>query len=145
MHRYRIVSQISFIFSIPDLVLSAPRIVQGIHGARGDEMIVAEDVAVMSKKRRELDAAPDRSMSPRSSPNAVSSPPHLSSLDGSTSSGYPAPHLSSDESISGYSWMLVRPSRPSLSPHPPASLYESASPHLSWPSVIATYMGLGDE
>jgi len=79
------------------------------------------------KRWRQLEAGPDRPTSPpsESSPDAMASPQHSSSSDGSTSSGYPAPHLSSDESISGYSWLLDRP--PRLSPNLPASLHESAS------------------
>ena len=60
-------------------------------------------------------------MSPPSSPNVIVSPHH--SLDGSATSGYPTPHLSSDSSESGYSWLLSRPPR--------LSLYESVSPYLS--------------
>jgi hypothetical protein len=70
-----------------------------------------------------------KSTFPPSSPDAMASPQHSSSLDGSTSSGYPAPYLSSDSSDSGYSWLLDRP--PRLSPNFPASLHESASPHPS--------------
>jgi hypothetical protein len=50
MHRYRIVAQISLILSILNLVLAAPIVVQEIHEARGDEMVVAEDVPAMPKK-----------------------------------------------------------------------------------------------
>jgi hypothetical protein len=87
MHRYRIVSQTSLNLSILNLVLAAPIVmVQEIHEARGgdDETVVAEDVATMPKKSPELEAA----------------------SDGSTSSGYSAPYLSSDSSDSGYSWLL---------------------------------------
>jgi hypothetical protein len=126
MHWYRIVAQISLVFSILNLVLAAPIVVQEIHEARGDEMVVAEGLADMQKKWRELDAASDRSTSPRSSPDAMASPQHPSS---STSSGYPSPYLSSDSSDSGYSWLLDRP--PRLSPDLPVSLHESASPHPS--------------
>ncbi|KAN0118938.1 hypothetical protein V8E52_004710 [Russula decolorans] len=60
----------------------------------------------------------------------MASPQHSSSLDGSTSSGYPSPYLSSDSSVSGYSWLLDR--LPRLSPNIPASLlHGSASPHPS--------------
>ncbi|KAF8493260.1 hypothetical protein F5888DRAFT_1725438 [Russula emetica] len=129
MHRYRILAQISHILSILNLVLAAPIVVQGIHEARADEMVVAEDVVAMPKKWRELEAASDRSVSPRSILDAIASPQHSSSSDGSTSSGYPAPYLSSDSSVSGYSWLLDRP--PRLSPDLSASLHESASPHPS--------------
>ncbi|KAI0280628.1 hypothetical protein BGY98DRAFT_311867 [Russula aff. rugulosa BPL654] len=107
MHRYRIIAQISLILSILNLVLAAPI------------------VATMPKKLRELEAASHGStrMSPRSSQDAVTSPQHPSLSDGSTSSGYPTPHLSSDSSESGYSWLLSRPPR--------LSLYESVSPYLS--------------
>ena len=129
MHRNRIVAQISVIHSILNPVLSAPIVLQGIHEAHGDEMVVAEDVAAMPKKWRELDAASDKSMSPRSFPDALASPQHSSSSDGLASSGYPAPYLSSDSSVSGYSWLLDRP--PRLDLHLPASLHESTSPHPS--------------
>ena len=126
MHRYRILAQISLILSIFNLVLAAPIEAQGIHEARSDEMVVAEDAP---KRWRELDseAASDRSASPQSSPDVIASPQHSSSPVGSTSSGYPAPHLSSDSSVSGYSWLLDRP--PRLSPNLPASLHEPASPY----------------
>ncbi|KAN0113873.1 hypothetical protein V8E52_007345 [Russula decolorans] len=129
MHQYKIVAQISLILSILNLDLAAPVVVRQIHEARGDMMVVEEDVAAMPKKWHELEAALDRSPSPRSPADAMASPQHSSSSDGSTSPGYPAPYLSSDSSDSGYSWLLDRP--PRLSPNPPPSLYESASPHLS--------------
>jgi hypothetical protein len=109
MHRYRITVQISLIFSILNLVLAAPVVVQEIHEARGDEM----------------------STPPQPLPDAMAPPQHSSSssLDGSTSSGYPTPYLSPDSSDSGYSWLLDRP--PRLSPDLPVSLHEPASPYPS--------------
>jgi hypothetical protein len=44
------VAQISLILFILNLVLAAPTVVQEIHEARGDGMVVAEDVAAMPKK-----------------------------------------------------------------------------------------------
>ncbi|KAI0271057.1 hypothetical protein BGY98DRAFT_217171 [Russula aff. rugulosa BPL654] len=67
----------------------------------------------------------------------MASPQHSPSSDaGSTSSAYPAPHLSTGSSVSGYSWLLDR--LPRLSPYPPASLDDSAShyPSSSWPYEI---------
>ena len=130
MHRYRIVAQISLILPILNLVLAAPIVVQEIHEARGGE--VAENVAATPTEWRnsELDAASDRLTSPHSSPDAMASPQHSSSLEGSTSSGYPSPYLSSDLSVSGYSWLLDRPPRLSLN-IPPSLLHGSASPHRS--------------
>ncbi|KAI0276233.1 hypothetical protein BGY98DRAFT_715927 [Russula aff. rugulosa BPL654] len=145
MHRYRIVTQISLIFSILNLVLAAPIVVQEKHEARGDEMVVAEDVpvAVMPKKRSKLEEAPEGSTSlPPSSLDAMASPQHSSLSDGSTSSGYPTPHLSSASSVSGYSWLLDRLPRPSLSPNLPASLYESTFPHSPSSSEIQLPEGL---
>jgi hypothetical protein len=112
MHRYRIIAQIYLILSILNLVLAAPI------------------VATMPKKLRELEAASHGStrMSPRSSQDAAASPQHPSLSDGSTSSGYPTPHLSSDSSESGYSWLLFRPPR--------LSLYESVSPSFSSPGSL---------
>jgi hypothetical protein len=116
MHRYRIiVAQISLILPILNLVLAAPIVAQEIYKARGDEMVVAE------------------ATSPHSSPDAMASPQHSSSSDGSTSSGYPSPYLSSVSSVSGYSWLLDRPSR--LSPNRPASA--SPRPSSSVSSEIA--------
>jgi hypothetical protein len=132
MHRHRIIAQISLILSILNLVLAAPIVVQEIHEARGDEMVVAEDVAAMPKKWRELEAASDRSTSPRATQpgqevqevqDAMTSPQH--SADGSVSSGYSAPYLSSGSSDSGYSWLLERP--PRLSPNRPPPLHDSDS------------------
>ena len=80
----------------------------------------------MPEKSDELGAASDRPTSPAPSPGATASPQHSSLSDGSMSSGYPIPHLSSASSVSGYSWLLDRP--PRLSPHPPASLHFSISP-----------------
>ena len=149
MHRYRIVAQISLIFSTLNLVFAAPKVGQGIHEAHGNETVVAGDVAAMPKQWRELEAESDRSTSPRSTSDDLASPQHSSSSDGSTSSGYPAPYLSSDSSVSGYSWLLDRP--PRLSPGHPASLYDSASP--SHPSssgsteipLLAVLQGLAPE
>jgi hypothetical protein len=64
-----------------------------------------------------LEAASAGSTDPPSSPDAMASPQHSTLSDGSTSSGYPTPHLSSASSASGYSWLLDRP--PRLSPHRP--------------------------
>ena len=130
MHLYRVVARISLILSILNLDLAAP-VVWEIHEARGDEMVIVEDVAAMPKKWRELEAASDRPTSSRSPQDPMASPQHSASSDGSTSSGYPAPYLSSDSSDSGYSWLLDRP--PRLSPNLPVSLHESASPHPSSP------------
>jgi hypothetical protein len=129
MHPYKIVAQISLIFSILNLVLTAPIVVQEIPEARGDEMVVAEDVPALSKKSDELEAASDTPTSPPPFPGAMASPQHSPLSDGSTSSGYPVPHLLSDSSDSGYSWLLDRP--PRLSPNLPASLHELASPRPS--------------
>ena len=60
------------------------------------------------------------------SQHATTSPQH--SLDGSVSSGYSIPYLSSDSDVSGYSWMLERP--PRLSPERPSSLHDSDSTSL---------------
>jgi hypothetical protein len=68
---------------------------------------------------RTLEAASAGSTDPPSSPDAMASPQHSTLSDGSTSSGYPSPHLSSASSASGYSWLLDRP--PRLSPHPSSS------------------------
>jgi hypothetical protein len=131
MHPYKIVAQISLILSILNLILAAPIVVQEIHYSRGDETVVAEDVPALPKKSDELEAASDRPTSPPPSPDAMASPQHSSLSDGSTSSGYPVPHLSSDSSDSGYSWLLARP--PRLSPNLPAPSHESESapPHAS--------------
>jgi hypothetical protein len=131
MHRYKIVARISLILFILNLVLATPIVVHEIHKARGDEVVAAEDVPAMPEKSDELGAASGRPTSPPPSPDAIASPQHSSLSDGSTSSGYPVPHLSSDSSVSGYSWLLNRP--PRLSLHPPASLHESASPPPSSP------------
>jgi hypothetical protein len=128
MHPCKIVAQISLILSILNLILAAPIVVQEIHYSRGDETVVAEDVPALSKKSDELEAASDTPTSPPPFPGAMASPQHSPLSDGSTSSGYPVPHLSSDSSDSGYSWLLDRP--PRLSPNLPASLHESA-PHAS--------------
>src|ERR1700679_4273707 len=140
MHRYRMVAQISLILSILSLALATPIVVQEIHEARNDEIVAADDVPAMPEKSDELGAASDRPTSPAPSPDAMASPQHSSLSDGSMSSGYPVPHLSSDSSDSGYSWLLDRPPRQSLSPHPPASSHESASPHPSnpGPSGVST-------
>ena len=119
----------SLILSILNPILAAPTVVREIHEARGDEMAIAEDVATMPRKWRQLDseAASDMSTSQQAIPDMMASPQHPSSPVGSTSSGYPDPHLSLDSSVSGYSLMLDRP--PRLSPNLPASLHEPASPY----------------
>jgi hypothetical protein len=143
MHRYRIIAQISLILFILNLVLATPIVVREMHEARGDDTVVAEDVPAMPKRSDDLGAPSDQPTSPPPSPDAMeapsdrptspppppdvmASPQHSSLSDGSTSSGYPAPHLSSASSVSGYSWLLDRP--PRLSPHPPASLHGSTPP-----------------
>jgi hypothetical protein len=71
----------SLVLFIFNLVLAAPIVMQEIHEACvGDEMNVAEGVAAMPKKGRDLNAAPDRFMS-------RASRQHSPSLDGSTSFG----------------------------------------------------------
>ena len=90
MHRYRIIAQTSLIFSIFNLILASPVVVRKIHEARGDEMVVVEDVAAMVKKWRKLEAASDKSPSPRSSqPEGAMTSPQPE--DGSTPSG-PSQH-----------------------------------------------------
>jgi hypothetical protein len=141
MHRHRIVAQISLILSILNLVLAAPIVVQEIHDARGDK---AEGVPGMPNESDELEATSDRPTSPHPSQDAMLSPQHSSLSDGSTSSGHPTPYLSSDSSVSGYSWLLDRP--PRLSPYLPASLHdpESTSLHPSSGSMqIAPGQWLG--
>jgi hypothetical protein len=85
MHRYRIVAQISLILSILNLVLAAPIAVQEIHEARGNKMVVAEDVAAKPNKRLDSDSTSDRWTPPPSSPEM---PPHTS---GSGPSELPLP------------------------------------------------------
>ena len=123
MHRQRIIAQIYLILSILNLVLATPIVVQEIHEARGNEMVVAEDVPAMPKKS-------DGSMSLLSFPDSMTSPQHSSSSlsEGSTSSGH-TQHVSSDSEVSstGYLWMLDRLPRPSLDPHLPASKIGRAS------------------
>ena len=138
MHRYKTVARISLILSILNLVLAAPVVVQEVHEARGgsDDSKIFGMAATSSSatKSGELEAASDRATSPPSSLDAMALSGHSSLSDGTISSGYSA-DLSSDLSVSGYSWMLSRPPRPSLSPHLPASSHESAS-HASGPSEI---------
>jgi hypothetical protein len=132
MHRYRIITQISLIFSILNLVLAAPMAVPEIHEAHASddsEIAAAEGVAAMPKKSGELEAASDRPASPPSDPDAMTPPRHSPLSDVSTSSGYSGPDSSSDLSVSGYSWLLDRP--PRLSLYPPASSHESTSRHTS--------------
>jgi hypothetical protein len=131
MHRYRIVAQISLILSILNLVLAAPIAVQETHEAPGgDETVVAEGMA------SDLSTPP----SPFLTPDTMASPHYSSSSsflpDGSTSSGYSSPYLSQGKSVSGdaYTWMLERP--PRLNLNPPASLYESISPHPQNPGSL---------
>ena len=126
MHPCRAVAQIFFIFSILYLVLAAPIVVQEIHGARKDKMVVAEDAAIK--------LALDRTMSPRSPPGSEPSPPH------SPPSG--DPFSWSDWNLpdfpSWYTWELdSQPPGPELS-HDSASL-----PHLS-PSSIELPSNLGE-
>jgi hypothetical protein len=90
MHRYRIVAQISLILSVLNLVLAAPIAVQGTHEARGDEMVVAEDVAAMLNKWRKLEAV---DLSPRVFPDAIASSEHGSPSEESIGSGYSTPSL----------------------------------------------------
>ena len=147
MHRYRIVAQFSLIISILNLVLAAPMAVQEIHEARDDdsETAVAEDVPAMPKKSDGLEAAwqpSDRPTSPRPSSDAMASPQHSSLSDGSATSGYPAPYLSSGSSDSGYSWLLDRP--PRLSPNLPASPHPSISGSSETP-LTAWLQGLASE
>ena len=153
MHRYRIIAQISLILSILNLILAAPMVLQEIHEARGDDsksktaVAEPEDVPVMPEKPDELEAT-STPLPPSS--DSMASPQHSSLSDGSTSSGYPTPYLSSasSDSVSRYWWLLDRPPRLNLDipaslqePAPstsgtsevplPASLHESASPQPS--------------
>jgi hypothetical protein len=70
MHRYRIVAQISLILSILNLVLAAPIVVQEIHEARADEVVVAEDVPATPNMSGELEAASGGSTSRPPSPES---------------------------------------------------------------------------
>jgi hypothetical protein len=145
MHRHRIIAQIYLIFSILNLVLAAPIVVQRTHETSSDnlqdlEMGPAEDVAAIPNGSGELEPAPDRSMSAPSSPNAMTSPKH--SLDGSvpppSSPNAPAsPQHSLDGSMS-----------PHPSPNAPASPQHSLdgsmdsgypTPHLESASSASGY------
>lgn len=159
MHQYRIVAQISLILPILNFVLAAPTVVQKIHEAHEDKRHVTEDGAAMPKEwhNSEFEVAPDittsphspyspldvmpspqdlstvdGSTSPHSSLDEIASPQHPSSLDGSTSSGYVTPYLSSDESVSGYSWLADRPPRLSLD-RPPSASSSSALSEMELP------------
>jgi hypothetical protein len=141
MRPYRIVTQVSLLLSIFNLVLAAPIVVREIHEARTNP---SETVAVDDAEGA-LDGAPpqppqlspaspqhssDGSMSPPPSPvSPTASPQHSSdeltpppstpaspqhSSEGSMDSGYPTPYLSESSSVSGYSWMLQRPPRQDL-------------------------------
>jgi hypothetical protein len=100
MHRYRIVARIFLILFTLNLVFAAPVVVQKMHEARGDDMVVGE-----SSHDGVSGASHD----------ATASPQHSS--DGSTSSGHLTQHVESGSSESGHSWMLDRP--PGLSPSRP--------------------------
>ena len=125
-------AQISLILSILNLVLAAPMVPQETHEALGNDsksktaVAEPEDVPAMPENSDELEAPSDRPTSPPPSTNPVASPQHSSLSDGSTSSGYPTPYLSSvsSDSVSRYWWLLDRP--PRLNLDIPASLYESA-------------------
>ena len=145
MHRYRIVAQISLIFSILNLVLAAPIVVQGIHETRtgkdDSDSGVAQDAAATPKKSDESEAASDKITSPPPSHDAMEGQQDPLSPSGSTSSGYSYdPPLTSDpgpsDPVKLYEWMLERPPRQGLQPlDPPASLHGSAS--LASPNSLA--------
>ena len=134
MHRYRTITQILFVLSTLNLVLAAPIVVQKIHEARRDEMVVAKDAAAMSKKWRRMEAA---NPSPDASPGSMASSGHASPSEASISSSYyyPSPPLSpgTPDSGSHYLFLLDRPQHASMGPQLPASLHESASAHPSSP------------
>lgn len=136
MLRYRTVAQISLVLSILNLVLAAPITVQRIPETRGEETVVAEDVASPL-------SSPDEMASPHLSPGVMaslhSSPDTMESLQdppspsGSTSSGYSYDlPLSSDpkpDPLARYVWLMDRP--PRLNLNPPVSLHDSAVPYPS--------------
>lgn len=105
MQRYRIVAQLSLIFSILNLVLAAPIMSPGKHEERADEVVAAEDVAAMPDERlKEFEAV--ASTSSPSKPDAMASSQYWSFLDGSTSSGHhPTSHLSSAPSVSSSGYL----------------------------------------
>jgi hypothetical protein len=111
MHRYRIIAQISLILSILNLALAAPIGVQETHEApRGDETVVAEGMTSSGLTPPLAEGmASDGPTSPLFTPDMMESLHYSSSSsslsDGSTSSGYPSPYVSSDKSVSGNSWM----------------------------------------
>ena len=138
MHRYRIVSQISFILSILNLVLAAPIVVQGTHEARRDKMVVAADVPKKWRKLEAVDLSPrvipdaTASTGAIASPDAMASSEHgsLSEASISESLDYPSPPVSSHSSDSGshYLWLLDAQNEP---PDLRPQLHDLASPHLS--------------
>ena len=139
MHRYKIVAQISLIFSIFNLVLAAPIIGQEIHEARPDDggVVAPEDAAARPNKVGELGAASDTPTTPPSvsSPDKMAPSQHQSSPGGSTSSDYPDPDLSFGSSHSGYSWLMDRPPRLSLNLPPPHSS-SSGTSEMPLPAVL---------
>jgi hypothetical protein len=148
MHRYRIVARISLILFMLNLVLAAPAVVQEIHEARADDMVVAEPSS--SSSPHDAVADPSHDGVAEASHDGVSEASHdgveETSHDGvaeasyydaaeasheamaspqHSSSGNPTPQLSFDSSLSGHSWLL---NRPLLSPDRPSS-HDSGSEH----------------
>jgi hypothetical protein len=132
MHRYRIVARISLILFILNLVLAAPAVVQEIHEARADEMVVAEPSSSSSPHDGVTEAShdgvaettPGQDGVAEASHEAMASPQH-------SSSGSPSPQLSFDSSLSGHSWLL---NRPILSPGSPLSHDSDTPPSPSPPT-----------
>jgi hypothetical protein len=133
MHRYRIVARISLILFILNLVLAAP-VVQEIHEARGDEMVVAgpshDGVAETSHDgvagtTQDGVAEPSHDGVAEPSHDAAAEPSHDAMASPHSALGDPTPHLSFDSSLSGHSWLL---DRPTLSPDSP-SWHDSPSSH----------------
>ncbi|KAI0271856.1 hypothetical protein BGY98DRAFT_1189533 [Russula aff. rugulosa BPL654] len=133
MHRYRMAAQISLILSILNLVLAATIVVQEVHEARRDELVVVEDVAAMPKKPEwrkleAIDLSPRASSDAMASPEEIASPEHGSPSEESIGSGYPTPPVSPDrlEEALPYLWLMDRPQRMSL--HPPTEWQGSILP-----------------
>ena len=134
MHLHKKIAQICLVLSIHNLVLAAPVVVPRTYQANNDDLEMGASAATMNAaavpndpESGDLESPSNRLTSQASSSNAMATLGHSPSV---ASSGYPTPHISESSSVSGNSWMLLRPPRPDPY-HPQPKLDGLELPHNS--------------
>jgi len=132
MHQYKTMAQTLLVLSILNLVFAAPVVPREVHDTGDDVVVVAEDVATGSDRRRGAQPVGTTGTTPSQYPSSLSggSPPHDSlpldesaPFQGSASSSGPAP-LSHLSATGGQMPVLDSTTEASTSAHPLSAAWD---------------------